>query len=159
MTWIIDIEASGLHPESYPIEIGLYNIDTGEEYSSLIKPFSSWVYWDPNAELIHGISREQLEAEGKDPVTVCEEIHKMVYSSYDIWVYSDASWFDQAWYITLIDSSGATGVEGEFGFSDVHSLIPDSTLWDFRKGLQTMKKPHRALADTKLLGELVKKYR
>lgn len=57
----IDVEASGLDmTNSYPIEItwvdSLSNAD-----SFRIRPTHDWVYWDPNAERIHGLSPAELE--------------------------------------------------------------------------------------------------
>ena len=38
--WILDVEASGLSPISYPIEIGL--VSGEQEYQTLILPDESW---------------------------------------------------------------------------------------------------------------------
>jgi len=46
MNRLIDIGASGLHPDSYPIEIAIL-ID-GKTHEWLIKSLDSWEHWDPN---------------------------------------------------------------------------------------------------------------
>lgn len=59
----IDVEASGLGPTSYPIEIGWADLD-GRTGSVLIRPAASWTYWDEEAELLHCISRAELAEKG-----------------------------------------------------------------------------------------------
>lgn len=56
--WVIDIEASGLRPASYPIEIGI--VGAGTEYQSLIVPEEGWQHWSTESEAVHGICREVL---------------------------------------------------------------------------------------------------
>ena len=58
---IIDLEASGFGRGSYPIEVG-FALENREIYSFLIKPEADWTHWSEEAEEIHGISREQLDA-------------------------------------------------------------------------------------------------
>lgn len=60
---IIDLEASGFGRGSYPIEVGIA-LENREIHSFLIKPEDDWTHWSDEAEQIHGISREQLQAEG-----------------------------------------------------------------------------------------------
>ena len=50
---ILDIEASGFGPGSYPIEVGLVLPD-GDAWCSLIRPEPGWLHWDPSAEQVHG---------------------------------------------------------------------------------------------------------
>ena len=58
--YIIDVEASGLQSESYPIEVAWCDIDTCCASSFLIKPARSWTVWDKKAEALHGLSRDLL---------------------------------------------------------------------------------------------------
>ena len=95
---IIDVEASGLHAESYPIEIAVL-ID-GRCHSWLIKPERQWRYWDLNAEKIHGISRETLLQEGKPAAIVASELNSVLEDTRGL-VYSDADYWDSAWVQTL----------------------------------------------------------
>ena len=46
---IIDVEASGFGPYSYPIEIGVA-LDNGDKYCTLILPAPAWTHWDEEAE-------------------------------------------------------------------------------------------------------------
>lgn len=60
----VDIEASGLGPASYPIEIGLALSTGGPPDARLVRPAAHWTFWDPDAERLHGISRETLLEHG-----------------------------------------------------------------------------------------------
>jgi hypothetical protein len=66
---IIDIEASGFGVDSYPIEVGIV-LSTGQKYCALIKPAHDWLYWDKQAELVHGLSLDLLWSHGKSIDTV-----------------------------------------------------------------------------------------
>ncbi len=56
----LDFEASGLGPDSYPIEVawGFFGIET--TFSYLIRPAEHWTDWDPVAEDLHELSRATL---------------------------------------------------------------------------------------------------
>lgn len=64
----LDIEASSLLPDSWPVEIGCAWIGPAgvEMREALIRPRSDWPLssWSARAEEVHGISRAQLEAAG-----------------------------------------------------------------------------------------------
>lgn len=72
--FIIDVEASGLGPLSYPIEIGVAMVP-GQRYSVLVVPAEDWVWWDDQAERIHGISRQTLVEHGKNVAFVAAELN------------------------------------------------------------------------------------
>ena len=76
---LIDIEASGLDIESYPIEVGL--LFNSSVYTWLIKPEPKWQYWDDAAEKIHGISRQHLLQHGMDAKQAAIEINELVKNS------------------------------------------------------------------------------
>lgn len=59
----LDFEASSLAKLSYPIEVA-WVFEDGSSESHLIRPASQWIDWAVEAEAIHRISRETLEAEG-----------------------------------------------------------------------------------------------
>lgn len=97
----IDLESSGLGNESYPIEIGF----TFKEhtFSFLIKPDSSWTYWDSlSEELYHGISREDLNKNGLDIKEIC-----LLVNSYlsGLVLYSDGFNFDRFWVEKLFSTA------------------------------------------------------
>ena len=60
---IVDVEASGFGGMSYPIEIGIA-LENDTQYCSLISPAPDWEHWDSEAEKIHRIARDILEAHG-----------------------------------------------------------------------------------------------
>jgi hypothetical protein len=76
---IIDVEASGFGSGSYPIEIGLA-LDDGHKYCALILPEPDWTDWDPEAERIHRIPRDILEAYGRPARAVAETLNELLAS-------------------------------------------------------------------------------
>lgn len=71
---VIDIKASGLCDQSYPISIGVAGSDN-QCWSWLIYPLEIWHSWDAEFEGEHGISRDQLLAQGRDAFIVCKEMN------------------------------------------------------------------------------------
>lgn len=96
---VIDVEASGFDPHSYPIEIGVVS-SAGERYSSLIKPYPDWTHWCEEAQLIHGISRLELHHYGKPGDVVAKELNELLDGQV---VYSDGWVVDKPWLIKLFD--------------------------------------------------------
>ncbi|WP_080801144.1 hypothetical protein [Desulfamplus magnetovallimortis] len=96
---IIDVEASGFGPESYPIEIGFVTTSR-KRYSTLIMPHENWNHWDPESARIHNITRDLLNRHGRPLGEVAEYLNKIfkgetVYS--DGWVV-DKPWIDRLFY-------------------------------------------------------------
>lgn len=96
---VIDIEASGFGPNSYPIEIGVIKAD-GQRFCRLIKPLPKWQHWSEEAAQLHGISRELLNTKGLTPVAMCRLLNDFISRET---VYSDAWAHDQKWLHTLYD--------------------------------------------------------
>lgn len=95
---ILDIEASGLHFDSYPIEIAVL---IGDDVRSwLIKPQAGWDYWSETAEEMHGISRAMLEKEGMAAEVVAEQLNDLAVEAGGV-LYSDAAFWDEDWIKTL----------------------------------------------------------
>jgi DNA polymerase III epsilon subunit-like protein len=94
--FIIDIEASGLGPESYPIEVAIVDLDSDFYFVALIKPDQDWLgdEWDDIAEGVHNISRETLELNGRPADLVAKELWGLVASAK---LYSDAPEMDGFW--------------------------------------------------------------
>lgn len=90
---ILDIEASGFGKGSYPIEVGIAT-ETGVSQSWLILPEADWTHWKDEAEQLHGISRDQLMAEGVAVKIVAEELNQR-YEGQTL--YSDGWGFDSGW--------------------------------------------------------------
>lgn len=132
MILFLDIEASGIHFGSYPIEIGWVD-DTGTGESHLIRPARTWTFWSDTSEATHGISRQMLEREGRDHAWVARRITEVLGKA-DA-VYTDAPEWDQAWL------DGLTAVVG---------LPPACQLADFAEAEERRPRPcHRALEDAR----------
>ena len=93
----IDFEASGLGPDSWPIEVGLSWIEPGAvwTWASLIRPIPDWSMeaWDPFSAEVHDIPLEELE---NAPLArdVADEAAKLMAGKT---VCSDAPSFDERW--------------------------------------------------------------
>lgn len=144
----IDLESSGLGNESYPIEIGF----TFKEhtFSFLIKPDSSWTYWDSLAEeLYHGISREDLNKNGLDIKEIC-----LLVNSYlsGLVLYSDGFNFDRFWVEKLFSTAK---VEMMFKIRDIRELtakygVSDYKFFEYKEIISDNTKLHRAGYDANL---------
>jgi hypothetical protein len=94
----IDIEASGLHFDSYPIEIAVTL--NGKVHAWLIQPEPGWTYWSEQAEAMHGLSRTFLQAHGLSASAVAQQLNEVLADSEGV-VYSDACAWDEDWINTL----------------------------------------------------------
>lgn len=149
MISVIDVEASGFGFDSYPIEVGVIT-RSNQRLCFLIHPFSDWNYWDDNAELIHGISRDVLLDKGKYPLEVCNALNVLlrnttVYS--DAWVH-DYDWINKLFYRAKIKM--------EFRVSPIESVATEEQLtkWDATKKLvisQLGLARHRASSDALII--------
>ena len=71
---VIDIKASGLCDQSYPISIGIAGADN-QLWSWLVYPLETWSAWDVALESQHGITRNQLLEQGRDSFIICREMN------------------------------------------------------------------------------------
>lgn len=156
---IIDIEASGLDPDhSYPIEIGVYNTaQPATSLSFLIKPHDSWRYWDECAEEIHGISLEELTEYGIAPENACRQLNQYVneMSSAKPYVISDAPDFDYMWLKCLFQ---CTDIRMQFKVAGIDSILEPSRQATLFAELERQEMPHRALADARIIGDILRGY-
>jgi hypothetical protein len=88
----IDIEASSLDPDSYPIEVGWASVAGSGGF--LIRPEQAWTDWSPAAELVHGIRRETLLAAGIQATQPAARILELATGRFLV---SDAPSFDFGW--------------------------------------------------------------
>jgi hypothetical protein len=102
MRAFIDFEASSLGRHGYPIEVA-WILEDGNSESFLILPIAKWTDWDPAAEAIHGISREQLVAEGVPTGIVAE---RLVGALEGQEVFASAPSWDGKWLSALLRSAG-----------------------------------------------------
>lgn len=103
----LDLEASGLAPGCYPIEVGWASVDAagvvvGE--ATLIRPTDEWMRhgtWDPSAEQLHRISLDDLQRHGQDPMDVARRMNVVLDGRT---LYSD-SISDVVWTKALFDAA------------------------------------------------------
>ena len=72
----IDLEASGLHKDSYPIEVGWCADDERAPESFLIRPAIHWrpIGFSQQAFQVHGISWDTLFADGIATRAACDQL-------------------------------------------------------------------------------------
>lgn len=99
---LVDVEASSLGRDSYPIEVGWCFAETGEVESHLIIPHPDWLDWDPGAQEAHGLSRSVLFERGEPGPSVAR---RLVTALAGFTVYSDSE-MDQRWLRRLCDAVG-----------------------------------------------------
>ena len=148
---VIDIEASGFGQGSYPVEIGVILPD-GTRHCYLIAPARNWRNWDPEAEVVHGITRDMLSAYGRPPQDVAWRLNEMLR---DKTVYSDAWSFDLSWMGKLFD---AADMYQAFRIADISDLIDDEQQrrWHETKAQVVADlniRRHRASGDAHILQE------
>lgn len=124
---IIDIEASGLHFDSYPIEIAV--LAENKVRSWLIKPESTWNYWSERAEEMHGISRAELEKDGLAAEVVAQQLNDVAESVGGI-LYSDAVFWDEDWLKTLFH---AAKLPMQFRMASIFDLLSSGETELFQK--------------------------
>ena len=93
---IIDVESSGLGPDSYPVSVAWRHFGRqGAEGHVLVRPDPIWGgEWQAEAEAIHGITREQLRRDGLDPAEAAVRIAEGLAGATP---FSDAPALDQRW--------------------------------------------------------------
>lgn len=148
---IIDLEASGFGSGSYPIEIG-YALENRVVYSCLVKPAPGWTHWSPQAEEIHGISRDMLEREGQSPREVALRLNEALRGKT---LYSDAWSFDSSWLGRLFDEAELVQ---RFRIETINRLLSPAQMeiWhDTKKSLweELNINRHRAANDVRVLQE------
>ena len=136
-THFIDFEASGIAPDSYPIEVAV--VSPGGEYQALITPAPYWDHWSHDAEDMHGISREQLFCEGRLPLNVALELNELFEG---ITLCSDNP-VDCFWLDVLYE---AAGIEPTFSVKPLEAFVGREAASEILARLPVAK-AHRALGD------------
>jgi hypothetical protein len=102
MIVFLDFEASSLSKKSFPIEVA-WVFEDGRFASHLIKPAAGWIDWSPEAEQVHGISREMLDAQGTPVEVVAAEMVKEL-AGHEL--YASAPSWDGKWLSVLLRAAG-----------------------------------------------------
>lgn len=100
---IIDVEASALDM-GYPIEIGLAKCDlkTGKiSQQSMVIRHDPWLengHWSPEAEAIHGITKEEIYDTGRPVEEVCTWLNDALgpHATAHVGDFKDKIWLSQA---------------------------------------------------------------
>ncbi|MEE4298828.1 MAG: hypothetical protein V2J24_05240 [Pseudomonadales bacterium] len=150
---ILDVEASGFGRGSYPIEIGLAFPD-GSTEAFLIHPAPGWSHWDPGAERVHGISREELLVHGRNVVEVAALLNARLAGNR---AYSDAWNFDSSWVARLFETAG---FPQHFRLDTVRTLLDETEVEAWTEAKRVVRARygdvvHRAAADARLLQRTV----
>lgn len=126
-SFFIDFEASGIAPDSYPIEVAVVSSET--YFNSLIKPARYWTHWSFDAQDVHGLFQDQLHQEGDTPVAVARNINQL-FSGQVLCSDSpqDVFWFDVLYEAAdLRPTFGLKPLEvfvGRQAASDIYRLLP-----------------------------------
>ncbi|BBC73912.1 transcriptional regulator [Altererythrobacter sp. B11] len=104
MIVFLDFEASSLSERSYPIEVGWAFAEGGGE-NHLIRPAPGWEEWDPAAEAIHHIPRDELLERGTPHDAVARRMVEVL-SGHDL--YASAPSWDGKWLSALLRAGGFT---------------------------------------------------
>lgn len=102
MRAFIDFEASSLGRHGYPIEVA-WILEDGSSESFLILPIETWTEWDPAAEAVHGISRDDLASLGTPANIVA---NRLVDALRGRDVLASAPSRDSKWLSALLRSAG-----------------------------------------------------
>jgi len=146
---ILDIEASGFGPGSYPIEVGFVTGD-GKAWCSLVRPEADWRHWDEGAAAMHGITREHIERHGRCVADISAALNERLRGQV---VYSDAWAHDYTWLNRIYESAERSP---SFKLDNLRALLDDQQAahWHEVKAqlLGTLgSQRHRASADARLL--------
>jgi len=147
---VMDLEASGLDNESYPIEVG-FALENGDVHSWLIKREPGWTHWNPESAKIHNITRDQLTNEGLYAPDVAKLLNSHLSGKT---VYTDAKDHDEFWVNVLFET---VGIEREFKVESIQSLfinqLQSPLFYKTRNELYKKTVRHRAGNDAVVIQE------
>jgi len=153
----IDFEASGLGPNSWPIEIGVsWILENGKvaTWSSLIMRHTNWLpeNWSPASEEVHGIPFLSLDS-APPAEEVWRSFRRQVSNRLLV---ADSPRFDGQWLRKLCEAAG--GDPSTFTVFDLndyhelsHRLFDGLALDNAYEFFETHPAPHRAGPDSRRL--------
>ncbi|MBX8563126.1 hypothetical protein K5D44_00240 [Pseudomonas cichorii] len=140
-SFFIDFEASGIAPDSYPIEVAV--VSSESSFNSLIKPARYWTHWSYDAQDMHGIGQDQLHQQG-DPADVVARHMNQLFSGQ---VLCSDSPQDTFWLDVLYEAAELTPT---FQLKPLESFVGRQAASDIYRLLPTTR-IHRALPDASAL--------
>lgn len=146
----LDFEASGLGPQSWPIELGVSWITSDlkvETYANLIKPAFDWGDdgWDDVSADIHGIPRSDLDAAPSADVVARDFLTVLG----DRIALSDAPGFERFWLETLLEAAMLENTVDIRDFNSAASQTFSSAVCARMKThMRSRDDRHRAKADS-----------
>lgn len=154
---VIDVEASGFGPGSYPIEIGVVMGD-GRTHCRLIQPQPDWTHWEPQAEAIHQLDRATLHRVGLPAHEVAYWLNGLLR---DRVAYSDAWGQDYAWLSRLYDAAQS---QPTFRLEALAGLLVESEMSIWHAVRETVEsslgaRRHRASTDARVLQQTLQRVR
>lgn len=82
MIWFLDLEATGLHPTAYPIEVAAVADDLSHAYTAPIQPVTKAGWdeydWGLEAEKIHRLDRPHLVAYGEPAADIARALNTLI---------------------------------------------------------------------------------
>lgn len=144
----IDFEASGIAPDSYPIEVAV--VFPNGEYQALIKPASYWEHWSYDAQDMHCLSREQLISDGQTPLAVSQEMNRL----FDGKILCSDNPADCYWLDVLYE---AAGIDPTFEVKPIESFVGREAASEILRRVP-VHKGHRALDDAKAFSGTVSQW-
>ncbi len=148
----IDVEASSLEENSYPIACA-WSLPDGRIKNVLIIPEDDWEDWDVCTEDVHGLSREHLFLHGHTCKDVAQEMNEDLDGET---VYCHDYYYDQLWIQRLFDAAGSDPQFELAPFSERFPELDEYALEDYRRDLQEELnlRPHQAEEEVHLLQRL-----
>lgn len=150
----VDVEASGLTEDSFPIEVG-WAILGGSSGSVVVRPAADWSHdaWDELAQAQHGITWTRLCQEGIPPEDVARHLNKLLPAG--TLALSDAFEWDGFWLERLFDVSSQVK---QFQLGDywrsLSMVAPSTALARARSSDADTPRAHRAREDAEHLRSL-----
>jgi DNA polymerase III epsilon subunit-like protein len=157
---VLDIEASGLHQYSFPIEIAWCGPNVLAK-SFYIKPDKSWriFNWSDDAQRLHGISLEAVIKQGRMPKEIVDALRL---DGSEKTILSDGVSFDQNWMNMICV---AVEAESVLVLTDVYSWLGqkfktrpqliENVLAKFNAHERRIGPKHRALDDVAALNKMI----
>src|SRR5688500_4216745 len=113
----LDFDASSLRYASHPIEVA-WSLEDGTVETYLIKPAWDWSDWDSNAEAAHGLSQQELNAQGLPAWQVAQRMNEPLAGRT---LHSDAPEYDGFWLERLVEHHSE---EPQFTLRHFDALFP-----------------------------------